>query len=112
MYKWEGVYNPITMSVVPKTTLATVKISKYFYKDICLSLQGEAVSTMDSYTETHCGQDIEYYHQLKRMFHTLSPVSDYSTNIIAFYQLFCRPKTPVDTYAANFKQWVSEMNYK
>jgi len=106
-----GGNNPATMSVFQKTIPATVKISKHFYKTICLSLQGEAASTMDCYTETHRGRRIEYYHQLKRMFHPLWPVSDYSTKLINFYQLFRRAKTSVDMYAATFKRWVLEMKY-
>jgi len=111
MSKWEGVYNPATMSDVPMTTPTTVKISEHFYKANRLSLQGAAASTMDTYPGTHRGRGIEYYHQLKCIFHPLWPFSDHSTKIIAFYQLFCHPKTSVDVYTATFKRWVSEMIY-
>ena len=99
------------MSVIPKITLSTVKISKYFYKAICLSLRGEAMSTMSSYIEIHQRRGIEYYHQLKHIPHPLWIFSDHSTNIITFYQLFRYLKTVVDTYAAIFKQWILEMIY-
>jgi len=81
----EGVYVPTIMSVVPKTAPTTIKISEHFDKAIHLSLQGEAASMLDSYTETHRGRVIEYYHQLKRIFRPLWPVSDHSTKIITFY---------------------------
>jgi len=88
---WEGIYNPATISVILKRTPAAVKISKHLHKAICLSLQGETASTMDSYTETHHGRGIEYYHQLKHIFHPLWLVLDHSTKIITFYQFFCHP---------------------
>ena len=78
MSEWEGIYVPETMLVVPQTTPATVKISRHFYKVIRLSLQIKVASTTDSYIETHRGRGIEHYHQLKRIFHSLWPVSDHS----------------------------------
>jgi len=103
MSECEGVYNPATMSVFQKTTPVTVKISEHFYKAISLSLQGEVASTMDCYIETHRGRGNSYYHQLKRIFHPLWPVSNHCTKLITFYQLFCHPKISVDTYAATVK---------
>ena len=103
MSKWEGVYDLATMSVVQKTAPATVKISKYFYKAILLSIQCDAASSMKCYTENHRGRGIEYYHQLKRIFHPLWLVSEHFKKLITFYLLFRHPKTPVDTYVATFK---------
>ena len=92
------------MLVIPQTTPATIKISEHFYKVIRLSLQGEYASIMDLYKKTHWGCGIEYYQQLKCIFHLLWPVSVNSTQIIAFYQLFHHPKTIVNIYTANVKQ--------
>lgn len=100
-----------TMSVVHKAAPATLKISKHSFKAICLLLQGDAASTIDYYTETYHGSRTEYHHQLKQIFHPLWPVSDHSTKLITFYHVSCHPKTSVDTYAATFKRWVSEIKY-
>ena len=111
MSEWERVYSPVTILVAAKINPSTIKISKFFYKTIRLFLQGEAASTMDSYTHTHCGRGIEYYNQLKCIFHPLWPVLDHSAKIIAFYQLFRHLKISADTYTATLKRWVSEMSY-